>query len=198
MTDTARTYRMGARAEGVERTRERILRAARRQFFALPYDEVRLAGIAAEAGVTQQTLLNHFSSKDGLVAALVEIVEPEIAALRVDVRPGDVRAAVRGLVRQYEAIGDANIRLEAAAERVPAVAAAVAAARTEHTAWLERVFGPQLPADPRARRRALAALYVATDVGSWRLLRRDLGHSRADTTAVLQSLIEAALAAATA
>ena len=42
----------------------------------------------------------------------------------------------------------------------------------------------------------LAALYAVTDVGTWKLLRRDLGHSRAETTAVLQSLIRAALATA--
>ena len=65
MTQPARTYRMQARAEGVERTRERILRVAPARFVDLPYDDVRLADVAADAGVTQQTLLNHFSSKEG-------------------------------------------------------------------------------------------------------------------------------------
>jgi AcrR family transcriptional regulator len=186
---------MQGRAQGVERTRERILRAARRRFFDMPYDEVRLADVAGEAGVTQQTLLNHFSSKEGLLLALVEVLRPEVFGLRGPVRPGDVAAAVRGLVRQYEAIGDANVRLAAVAERIPELREGLDHARAEHTAWLEASFAEQLPDDPRDRRRALAALYAVTDVGTWKLLRRDLGRSRAETTTVLQSLLRAALAA---
>jgi AcrR family transcriptional regulator len=185
---------MRDRAQGVERTRERVLSAARRRFFELPYDEVRLADVAREAGVSQQTLLNHFSSKEGLLLALVEVLRPEVLGLRGPVRPGDVAAAARGLVRQYEAIGDANVRLAAVAERIPELQQGLDRARAEHTAWLEATFGAQLPEDPRDRRRALAALYAVTDVGAWKLLRRDLGRSRAETTTVLQSLLRAALA----
>jgi AcrR family transcriptional regulator len=193
MADVPRTPGTGSRARGVERTRDRILGAARRRFFELSYDEVRLADIAAEAGVTQQTLLNHFSSKEGLLLALRDVVQEEVAAFRGPVRPGDVRGAVRGLMRQYEAIGDGNVRLAAAAERVPVLREGVAHARSVHLAWLEETFGDQLPTDPRDRRRALAALFAATDVGTWKLLRRDLGRSRAETTAVLESLILAGL-----
>ena len=196
MTQPARTYRMRARAEGVERTRERILRAARVRFVDLPYDDVRLADVAADAGVTQQTLLNHFSSKEGLLLALVEVLGREIDALRGPVRPGDVRGFVRALMRQYEVLGDANVRLAAVAERIPELHRGLAYARAMHIARLEEAFAEQLPADPRERRRAIAALYAVTDVGTWKLLRRDLGHSRADSTAVLESLLGAALATA--
>lgn len=188
---------MRSRAEGVDRTRERILAVARERFVRLPYDEVRLAEVAAAAGVTQQTLLNHFSSKEGLLMAVVDLLAPEIEALRGPVTPGDADAFVRGLMRQYEALGDANVRLAAMAERFPHLAEGVVVARARHTAWLEDAFGAQLPDDPGARRRALAALYALTDVGTWKLLRRDLGRSRAETTAVLQFLLRAALAART-
>ena len=194
MTQTTRSYRMQARAQGVQRTRERILTAARRRFLEMPYDDIRLAEVAAEAGVTQQTLLNHFSSKEGLLVALVDVLGPEIEAMRGPVAPGDADAAVRGLMRQYEALGDANVRLSALAERIPTLAQAVEVARARHTAWLEETFGPDLPDDAGGRRRAIAALYAVTDVGTWKLLRRDLGHSRAETTTVLQSLLRAALA----
>jgi AcrR family transcriptional regulator len=193
VTDAARSYRMTARAQGVERTRERILSAARRQFFDLPYDEVRLADIAAEAGVTQQTLLNHFASKERLLLSLAEVMEPEIWALRGAGSPADVTAAVRGLMRQYEALGDGNVRLAAVAERIPMLAEGLEAARASHLRWLAETFDEQLPTEPRDRRRTLAALYAVTDVGTWKLLRRDLGHSRAETSTVLQSLIRAAL-----
>ena len=196
MTEPTRNYRMQARAQGVQRTRERILTAARRRFLEMPYDDIRLAEVAAEAGVTQQTLLNHFTSKEGLALAVVEFLEPEITALRGPVLPGDVAGFVRGIIRQYEALGDANVRLAAVAERIPALSAGLDHARARHTAWLEAAFGGQLPADARERRRVLAALYAVTDVGTWKLLRRDLGDSRAETTIVLQSLIRAALATA--
>jgi AcrR family transcriptional regulator len=194
MTETARDYRLSARAQGAQRTRERILRVARDRFVERPYDEVTLADVAGGAGVTQQTLLNHFSSKEGLLLALGEVLGPEIRALRGTPAPGDVRGTVRALVRQYEQLGDANVRLQAVAERIPALAAGLDAARREHLAWLEQVFGDQIPEEPRERRRALAGLYAATDVGSWKLLRRDLGLSRADTTAVLEHLVRAAAA----
>ena len=194
MSEPTRSYRMQTRAQGVQRTRERILGAARRRFLDMAYDEIRLVDVAADAGVTQQTLLNHFVSKEGLALAVVEFMAPEIAQLRGPVAPGDVAGFVRGIMRQYEALGDANVRLTAMAERIPTLAGGLEFARARHTAWLEETFGEQLPADPAERRRALAALYAVTDVGTWKLLRRDLGHSRAETTTVLQFLIRAALA----
>jgi AcrR family transcriptional regulator len=193
MAEAARSYRMQARAATVGRTRERILAVGRDRFFGLPYDEVRLAEIAAAAGVSQQTLLNHFSSKEGLLLAVVEFVAPEIESLRGPVVPGDVDAAVRALMRQYEALGDANVRLAAVAERIPELARAVDFGRAHHTAWLEATFADWLPDDSRARRRTVAALYAVTDVGTWKLVRRDLGHSRPETAAVLRMLLHGAL-----
>jgi len=184
---------MQARATTVGRTRDRVLAVARDRFFRLPYDEVRLTEIATAAGVSQQTLLNHFASKEGLLLAVVEFVKPEIEAMRGPVAPGDLDAAVRGLMRQYEALGDANVRLAAVAERIPELARAVEFGRAGHTAWLESAFADSLPDDSRARRRTIAALYAVTDVGTWKLLRRDLGHSRNETAAVLKALLRGAL-----
>ena len=64
-----RAYRMVARAEAAEATARAIIAAARRLFSELPYDEVSLPAVAAAAGVTVQTLLRRFGSKDGLFAA---------------------------------------------------------------------------------------------------------------------------------
>jgi AcrR family transcriptional regulator len=191
--DPQRSYRMRARAATVDRTRERILAVARDRFVDLPYDEVRLADVAAAAGVTQQTLLNHFSSKEGLLLGVVAVLAPEVEALRGPVPAGDVDAAVRALMRQYEALGDANVRLAAVAERIPELAQGVEFGRAHHTAWLEETFAGSLPGEARARRRSVAALYAVTDVGTWKLLRRDLGRSRTETTAVLRLLLRAAL-----
>ena len=40
--------------------------------------------------------------------------------------------------------------------------------------WLVAMFGDRLPTTPAARRRAVHALHAATDVYTWKLLRRDL------------------------
>ena len=76
------------------------------------------------------------------------------------------------------------------------LARAVEFGRARHVAWLEETFGAALPPSGPARRRAVAALYAVTDVGTWKLLRRDLGRSRADTAAILRSLLRAAVEAA--
>ena len=65
MTDT-RTYTKVARAETEERTRRALLDAAEDAFFSRPWDQITLEAIAATAGVTKQTLLRHFGSKEGL------------------------------------------------------------------------------------------------------------------------------------
>ncbi len=185
---------MQGRAAATGRTRERILAVARDRFVEQPYDEVTLIEIAATAGVTQQTVLNHFGSKEGLLLALVDVLGAEVQALRGPPPAGDPAALVRGLMRQYEALGDANVRLAAVAERIPLLAAGLETARRTHRGWLEECFAEQLPTHPRHRRQAVAALYAATDVGTWKLLRRDLSHSRADTAAVMNTLVRAALA----
>lgn len=62
------------------RTRQ-IQRAARRLFFAKPYDAVSMEAVAAHAGVSKGTLYLHFRNKETLFATL--IVE-ELSATAVD------------------------------------------------------------------------------------------------------------------
>jgi hypothetical protein len=56
-------------------------------------------------------------------------------------------------------------------------------------AWLDRIFSDLLPKTPTARRQAICALHVATDVYTWKLLRRDLQLSRADTERIMRELV---------
>ncbi|WP_432493078.1 TetR/AcrR family transcriptional regulator [Kineococcus gypseus] len=193
MTEAPRSHRTGRRARSVERTREAIVTAAAEAFLARPYDEVRLVDVARAAGVTQQTLINHVESKENLLLVAMLHLGQELLAQRGPIAPGDAAGAVRALVAQYERYGDANVRFLALEPRLPALAGALRHARAEHTRWLEGVFGAHLPVGAAPRRRALAALYAVTDVGTWKLLRRDLGHSRATTSAVLLSMLRAVL-----
>src|SRR6188474_2882639 len=106
-----RKYRMVARAEAAASTQERLLESAWRRFSERTYEQVRLADIAADAGVTVQTLHTHFGRKDELfVAAWVWAVGPE-GARRDSAPVGDVRAAVRLIYTSYERQGDGVLRL---------------------------------------------------------------------------------------
>jgi AcrR family transcriptional regulator len=191
---TTREYRMSTRAAAAEQTYERILDAARERFLAAPYDAVTLAGIAADAGVSTQTVLNRFATKENLFLEFAARFHGELATIRASARRGDVRSAVRALLRQYELMGDLNVRVLALEHRLPALAEVSRTGRERHRQWLEGIFDQQLPADPRARHTVLTALYAATDVYLWKLLRRDLGNSLAETTRVMERLVRGALA----
>lgn len=179
-----RPYTQRARAERTEATRRRILDAALERFTEDWYDEVTLASIAKHAGVSQQTLVNHFGSKEGLVEAVTAQLEPELRGLRERVAPGDLDGLVDALMEQYEEIGDANARWAAMEERTPAIAPLLARARAYHRDSVAEILGV-------ADERRATVLAVATDVLTWKMLRRDHGLSREATAAALRTMLEA-------
>ena len=69
---TKRAYTMRARAESAQATHRRILDAARALFLDHWYDQVTLEQVAEDAGVSKQTVLRRFGSKEGLFAAVVD------------------------------------------------------------------------------------------------------------------------------
>jgi AcrR family transcriptional regulator len=67
----------GRRAVQAEQTRREILGAARRQFAASGYAATSLKGIAAEAGVSVQTVYDSVGSKADLVRRLNDLIDEE-------------------------------------------------------------------------------------------------------------------------
>ena len=190
---TARTYQMGARADAMAATRERITRGAAALLFDRALEDVTLAAIAESAGVSHQTVLNHFGSKEGVVLGVVEVLKQETMSARYDAVPGDVTGAVRALVGEYERMGDANFRWAASSDRLGDLASLLDEARASHQAWLVAMFGDALPTSRAARRRAVEALHAATDVYTWKLLRRDMGLSRVETEKRIADLVAGVL-----
>src|SRR5256714_8635020 len=174
-----RRYRMVARADATAATRERLLASAWRQFSEHPFDEVRLMDVARDAGVSAQTLHNHFGAKDALfVAAWRWTMAPE-GARRDSAPAGEVRAAITVLYDSYDKDGDAVLRLLAQEERIPAVPEMAEAGRRWHRAWVERTFEPLLEGfsgDERERR--LVPPLVSTRLLAWELLRPGMGRRR--------------------
>ena len=186
---TPRPYQMTARADAVATTKERIVEAATALFLEHAYEDVTLAAIASASGVSHQTVLNHFESKEGVVLGVAEALKGRTTTARHAATPGDVAGAVRALVGEYEWMGDANVRWAVSADRFEGLGAILDDARAGHQAWLEAMFGDQMPATPAARRRAVLALHAATDVYTWKLLRRDLGLSRRETEKTIADLV---------
>jgi AcrR family transcriptional regulator len=189
-----RTYTMAARADGMVATRERIVHSMLRLALEQAYEDITLAAIAEAAGVSHQTVLNHFESKEKVGAAAAEVLSRETEAVRERARPGDYAGAVAILVGEYERFGDAATRWAATSERLGSLATLLDVARAKHQAWLERIFSRRLPTTPEPRRRAVHALHAATDVYTWRLLRRDLRLSRAETERIMLDLVDGILA----
>jgi AcrR family transcriptional regulator len=184
---------MGTRADAVAATRERIARSALSLLLEQPYEDVTLTEIAAGAGVSHQTVLNHYESKEGAALAAIELLRSETEGLRTSVRRGDSEQAVEVLIEQYERFGDLNVRWAMSAERLGRLAILLEHARAAHRTWLEEVFAPHLPTAPAARRRGVNALHAATDVYTWKLLRRDLRLSRPETAHTMTALVRGVL-----
>ena len=101
---------------------------------------------------------------------------------------------MRRLVDRYETMGDANVRLLELEGRVAPVDRLLTEARESHRGWIERTFAPWVGACRGERREELVlALYAATDVTVWKLLRRDLGASRSRVEIIIRQLVEGVL-----
>ena len=181
---TAKPYNMELRAAAAEATRERILVAAADVFLERWYDDVTLAEIAQHAGVSGQTVINHYGGKEQLAAAAYDYLGKQITQRRYTPEPGDVEGAVEALVEDYEITGDAVIRMLALEEKVATLGPLLKRGREGHREWVETMFeAPELTHE----------LIVATDVYSWKLLRRDQGLSRERTSAAIRHMVQAIL-----
>lgn len=167
----ARAYTLGARADSTERTRQSILDAAIALAYELERVDFPLEQIAARADRSVQTLLRHFGSRDGLIAAAVE---RGIAQVVEERRPtGDIATSLRVLVDHYELRGRFVLSLLAMTGD-PGADDITSPGRRVHRAWVEEVFGEAL-ARAADEAELTDLLVVATDVSAWKLLRLDRG-----------------------
>ena len=185
-----RPYRMRARAEAAAETGQRILEAVielhRERFF----DQVSLEDIAERAGVTVQTVLRRFGSKEQLIEAAAEEGKRQVTHQRDQAPVGDIEGAVKNLMEHYEEWGETALRLLAQEERVAAFRSVTDTARALHYEWVERTFGPLLAKRTgEERRRLLAELIAICDVYFWKLLRRDVGLSHEQTELAIRETI---------
>jgi AcrR family transcriptional regulator len=186
-----RNYTMRARAESTIETRERILDSV----VALSEEklslEIVLADVAERSGVSVQTVLRHFGDRRGLFeearARQVKRVRAERSA-----PVGDAAAAVRTIVAFYERMGEWSLMLQAQEHSDELSRQTVQLARRVHREWVQEIFAPQL-AGRRDREELEDLLVVATDVLTWKILRRDGGMSRSIACDRMLRLVQAVL-----
>ena len=190
---TTRKYTMGARARAVEETRRRIVDALVALAGERPFTEITLDTIAERSGVSVQTVLRRFGSRDGLFAEAMEVAMAEAEDER-RTPPGDVAAAVRIVVDHYEHRGQTALLMLAQEAHDGVARRATDRGKAMHRAWVRDAFAPLIDglADGDA---VLDLLVVATDVYTWKLLRLDRNYSRALTERRLHDLVDAVLAA---
>lgn len=94
---------------------------------------------------------------------------------------GDVGAAVRVIVDHYERRGDQALLMLAQEGYQPQMARITGQGKALHRAWVQEVFAPQI-SETDDDEELTNLLVVATDVYTWKLLRRDrgLGHGRTE------------------
>ena len=186
-----RAYRQQLRAQQADANTERIVNAGVTLIkTSRRLADITLDDVARASGVTGRTILRRFGSRDGVLEAAFHPLQNEVKGLRVDTPPGDVDAAIASLLDQYELIGDFNIRALEAEDLLPLAHRGLELGRQSHREWLEFAFAPQLNALRGQEREArLMALYAATDIYLWKLLRRDLKRSREETHDTLCRLV---------
>lgn len=186
-----RPYRQVARARAQQRTRDALLDAADEQFSKDGVSKASLESVAAKAGVTKQTALRHFGSKDGLIEAAFRRLSEGVRRERGEAPVGDVPGAVRNLMDHYERYGDVMIRLLGEGHWFYLLRRATDHGRQVHREWVEKTFAPQLArfsGDVRERR--LAQLVTVCDVYVWKLLRGEMKLGVPQAELALIELIE--------
>lgn len=186
---------MGARGEAVAATRGRILEAGR----ALGVEDLNLdptlEDVARRAGVSVQTVLRHFGSREALLAAVTDHASRRVELER---RPAgtDAASAVAVVLEHYEQLGDFSLALLARESADPRSAEIAALGKAMHRRWVEDSFAAELPHEAAAREALVDLLVVATDVYAWKLLRRDRGHSAPVVRERMLAMVQALLATA--
>jgi AcrR family transcriptional regulator len=194
----SRPYKQVARAQARQRTRDALLDAAETVFLRKGWEQgsvdASVEALARSAGVTKQTLLRHFGSKEALVEQVVRRISERVHDQRWATPTDDVTGAVENLLDHYKEWGEELLRI-GAAERSQTIADIAQQGRQLHYDWVEYAFRGSLDRfKGKARSRRRAALIALCDVHTWWLLSNDLDLSRHEVQVTLTQAIERVLA----
>lgn len=184
-----RNYRMTARAQAALQTADRIIDAMLARFVTASYERIRIEDVAADAGVTGQTVIRRFGTKAALMNATVERELGRIGAAREAAAQASPAETVHELVRHYEKYGALILKTYSEAPLVPGLPEIAARGRAFHVEWCRRAFAlePSLRHDERERR--IAQIIAICDATTWRILRFDGGLDAVQTERAIAELL---------
>lgn len=101
--EAKRPYELGKRLEQMDQNRAAILRAARAQLEAGGYRQLTMASLAAESGLTRQTVHNLFGTKSAILEALFDVIALDggMEGMRVAMTQPTGEAMLREFVRVF-------------------------------------------------------------------------------------------------
>lgn len=194
LTSAKRRYRGTVQAEVAELTRQRLFGATIALYLEFASDDITLNQIADHAGVTVQTILRHFKTKQGLFDAVTRHHGEKISQQRDEAPVGDIAGALKNLMEHYETVGRIPLRSLALEGRSPEIDRLLERGRAYHRAWVERVFAPFIMrAEETDRERLIAQLVTLCDVYTWKLLRLDIGLTRDQSELAMYEMLTALL-----
>jgi AcrR family transcriptional regulator len=137
-----------------------------------------------------QTVLRRFGSKEGLFEAVARREAARVVADRTVDADADFDTALIALLDHYERDGDLVLHLVAQEQDCDPVREVVLHGRRVHRAWVERhCRGLFAGVRDGKRERKIHAAIAATDLGTWKLLRRDLGLERTEVAEIIKQLL---------
>lgn len=194
MTDEKRPYRMQARAELTERTRQRITESAMSLHGTLGPVRTSMSAVAKHAGVRRSTLYRHFPDEAALFAAcsrhwMSQHPLPDLAAW-ADVSDPEERLR-RALTEMYLYYGETEPMLTNLLRDLDLVEAVAApfAAFLEYMEAARRTLMTGRPRRGRGTQRVRAAIGHALAFATWRSLVREQGCAPADAVELMCRLV---------
>jgi AcrR family transcriptional regulator len=195
MKSTApRPYVQRDRAKAAQANTERIMQAALDLFVERPFDQITLGAVAERAGVGLQTVIRRVGTKDGLVRACAEWVDPQVIESRGAPPGSDPQAVADAVAEQYERWGAMTDRMLRQEDASPALRELAEHGRINHRTWIEATFADELdPLAPDERHALRARLVGVTGIELWQVLRHVEGLSADAATQAVAELITACL-----
>jgi AcrR family transcriptional regulator len=199
-----RPYELGKRLEQMDESRAAILRAAQAQLAAQGYRRLTMEGLAAESGVTRQTIHNLFGTKTGVLEAVFDLIALESGMERMR----EVMMLPRGDAQLERFVGifcGFWAKNRVLIRRVHGIAAidpefgAVIEARNQRrmiaaTRVVEQMYGERMGGGGSDAKRQAATLAALTSFEFFDALAESCG-SEADAEAMVLRLARASLSA---
>ena len=190
MPPIKRPYHQTARAAATESMRQRIVHSFNDLLLVRWIDEITLDEVAASAGTTRQTVIRLFGGKEGVLSAVIELFHAKASPRLATPQDVSDQKAIEAVVEHYEIVGDMAFRLLAQEERHPVLRPQLDYGRQVHRSWIDaRFHGALAGLDGEERERRITRLVVATDLYTWKLLRRDFGHSQSEVTTLMAGMV---------